>query len=32
LLATYFRELVVMLDGDQTGRHASKKLAARLCK
>jgi Toprim-like len=29
LLDTYFRELVVMLDGDETGRRASQKLAAR---
>jgi hypothetical protein len=29
LLATYFRELVVMLDGDETGRRASRALVAR---
>jgi len=29
LLDTYFRELVVMLDGDQAGRRASRALAAR---
>jgi DNA primase len=29
LLDTYFRELVVMLDGDETGRRASRALAAR---
>jgi 5S rRNA maturation endonuclease (ribonuclease M5) len=29
LLDTYFRELVVMLDGDETGRRASRVLAAR---
>ena len=29
LLDTYFRELVVMLDGDEPGRRASQKLAAR---
>ena len=29
LLHTYFRELVVMLDGDETGRRASRALVAR---
>ena len=29
LLHTYFRELVVMLDGDEVGRRASRVLAAR---
>jgi DNA primase len=29
LLDTYFRELVVMLDGDEAGRRASRVLAAR---
>jgi DNA primase len=29
LLATHFRELVLMLDGDETGRRASRVLAAR---
>ncbi len=29
LLHTYFRELVVMLDGDEAGRRASRMLAAR---
>jgi DNA primase len=29
LLHTYFRELVVMLDGDEAGRRASQLLAAR---
>jgi DNA primase len=30
LLDTYFRELVVMLDGDEAGRRASQQLAAQL--
>jgi len=29
LLDTYFRELVVMLDGDEAGQRASQKLATR---